>query len=426
MRITIENVMAFLPSGESKQVDIAVEGDKIVAVGNLPADWQTDRTISGAGKFAIPGLVNAHTHASMTLLRSYADDMQLMDWLENKIWPIEAKLTERDIYWGAMLAALEMIKSGTTAFADMYGPDMGKVAEVVKESGLRGVLSRGLIGVAPDADMKLEENISLYKEWHGEADGRIQVMFGPHALYTCPPTYLEKVANTAKELGAEVHIHMSETRFEIETCLKEYGKRPFAHVESTGLFENGTLAAHCVHLDDEDIAIIKKHGIRVAHNPGSNMKLASGIAPVPRLLEEGITVALGTDGASSNNNLDMLEEVNLAAMLHKVASYDPTAVPAKTALQMGTVEGAKAIGLQGVGTIAAGQKADIVLLAMEGAAWTPCYDPVSLLVYSANASAVDTVMVDGRLLMEKRELLTLDEEKILFEARQCAERLIAR
>lgn len=425
MRITIQNVMAFLPTGESKTVDIAIENDKIVAVGMLPTSWEADRTISGEGKFAIPGLVNAHTHASMTLLRSYADDMQLMDWLENKIWPIEAKLTSHDIYWGAMLAALEMIKSGTTAFADMYGPDMSKVAEVVQTSGLRGVLSRGLIGVAPDADVKLEENIALYNEWHGEADGRIQIMFGPHALYTCPPDYLEKVAKAANTLGAEVHMHMSETRFEIESCLREYGKRPFAHVEATGLFDNGTLAAHCVHLDEEDIDIIKKHGIRVAHNPGSNMKLASGIAPVPRLLQEGITVALGTDGTSSNNNLDMLEEVNLAAMLHKVASYDPTAVPAKTALEMGTIEGAKALGLRGIGKIEEGQKADIVLLTMEGAAWTPCYDPVSLLVYSANASAVDTVLVDGRILMEKREVLTLDEEKILFEARKCAERLIA-
>ncbi|BEU87772.1 amidohydrolase [Selenomonas sp. TAMA-11512] len=426
MRITIQNVMAFLPTGESKKVDIAIENDRIKAVGELPAGWVADRLINGDRKFAIPGFVNAHTHASMTLLRSYADDMELMDWLENKIWPIEAKLTSNDIYWGAMLAALEMIKSGTTAFADMYGPDMERVAEAVQVSGLRGVLSRGLIGVAPDSDKKLEENVSLYRDYHGEANGRIQIMFGPHALYTCPPDYLKKVSKAASTLGAEIHIHMSETRFEIENCLKEYGKRPFAHVESTGLFENGTLAAHCVHLDEEDIDIIKKYGIRVAHNPGSNMKLASGTAPVPRLLKEGITVALGTDGTSSNNNLDMLEEVNLAAMLHKVVSYDPTAVPAKTALQMGTVEGAKALGYHDVGKLEAGQKADIVLLSMKGAAWTPCYDPVSLLVYSANASAADTVIVDGRLLMEKREVLTMDEEKILYEAGKCADRLVAK
>ena len=359
----------------------------------------------------------------MTLLRSYADDMKLMDWLEQMIWPIEAKLRPDDIYWGAMLAAVEMIRSGTTSFADMYGPDMERVAEVVEASGLRGVLSRGLIGVVPDSEKKLEENASLYENFHGAADGRITVMFGPHALYTCPPDYLKKVAAKAQALGAEVHIHMSETVGEIENCLKEYGKRPFAHVASTGLFENGTLAAHCVHLDDEDIDIIKKYHIRVAHNPGSNMKLASGTAPVPRLLAEGICVALGTDGASSNNNLDMLDEVQLAALLHKVDTLDPLAVPALTAVKMGTEYGAQALSLHGVGRLQAGDKADIVLFSMHGAAWTPCYNPVSLLAYSAKSSSVDTVMVNGKVLMERGMIKTLDEERILFEAQKVADRL---
>ena len=248
-------------------------------------------------------------------------------------------------------------------------------------------------------------------------------MFGPHALYTCPPDYLKKIAAKAQALGAEVHIHMSETVGEIENCLKEYGKRPFAHVASTGLFENGTLAAHCVHLDDEDIDIIKKYRIRVAHNPGSNMKLASGTAPVPRLLKEGICVALGTDGASSNNNLDMLDEVQLAALMHKVHTLDPLAVPALTAVKMGTEYGAQALSLHDVGRLQAGDKADIVLFSMHGAAWTPCYNPVSLLAYAAKSSSVDTVMVDGKLLMENGALTTLDEERILFEAQKVADRL---
>ena len=423
MKILISNAHVLHPDGTVREGNIAVEGNKIAAVGEIPASWQPERTIDAKEKFAVPGFVNAHTHASMTLLRSYADDMKLMDWLEQMIWPIEAKLRSDDIYWGAMLAAVEMIRSGTTAFADMYGPDMERVAEVVEVSGMRGVLSRGLIGVAPDSDKKLEENAALYENYHGAAQGRITVMFGPHALYTCPPDYLKKVAVKAQALGAEVHIHMSETVGEIENCLKEYGKRPFAHVASTGLFENGTLAAHCVHLDDEDIDIIKKYRIRVAHNPGSNMKLASGTAPVPRLLEEGICVALGTDGASSNNNLDMLDEVQLAALMHKVHTLDPLAVPALTAVKMGTEYGAQALSLHDVGCLQAGDKADIVLFSMHGAAWTPCYNPVSLLAYAAKSSSVDTVMVDGKLLMENGALMTLDEERILFEAQKVADRL---
>lgn len=423
MNTLIKNVIALLPDGTTPLANIAIADDRIVAVGDVPEDFQAEKIIDGTQHFAIPGFVNAHTHASMTLLRSYADDMKLMDWLEQMIWPIEAKLRSDDIYWGAMLAAVEMIRSGTTAFADMYGPDMERVAEVVDVSGLRGVLSRGLIGVAPDSDKKLEENAALYENYHGAAQGRITVMFGPHALYTCPPDYLKKIAAKAQALGAEVHIHMSETVGEIENCLKEYGKRPFAHVASTGLFENGTLAAHCVHLDDEDIDIIKKYHIRVAHNPGSNMKLASGTAPVPRLLEDGVCVALGTDGASSNNNLDMLDEVQLAALMHKVHTLDPLAVPALTAVKMGTEYGAQALSLHDVGRLRAGDKADIVLFSMRGAAWTPCYNPVSLLAYAAKSSSIDTVMVDGKILMENGALTTMDEERILFEAQKVADRL---
>lgn len=400
-----------------------IDGAKISAVGEVPEDFHPAKVIDGTDLFAVPGFVNAHTHASMTLLRSYADDMKLMDWLQKMIWPAEAKMQPEDIYWGAMLAAVEMIRTGTTAFADMYGPWMEKVAEVAADSGLRAVLSRGIIGVAPDADAKLQSNVDLYNEFHGAADGRITVMFGPHALYTCPPAFLKKVGGTAAKLGAEIHIHMSETKGEVEDCLKQYGKRPFAHVESTGLFENGTLAAHCVHLDDEDIAIIKKHNIRVAHNPGSNMKLASGTAPVPRLLNEGVTVALGTDGASSNNNLDMLDEIQLAALLHKVTTLDPLAVPALTALKMGTEYGARAIGVNDTGKIEAGYKADLTLFSTHGAAWCPCNNLVSQLVYAAKSNDVETVLVDGHVLMENHELKTLDEERILFEAERCAKRL---
>ena len=423
MNLLIKNATVVLPDGQTKTANIAVEGSKILAIGEAPADFIAEQTIDAKDMLAIPGFVNAHTHASMTLLRSYADDMELMTWLNDHIWPVEAKMISNDIYWGATLAAVEMIQSGTTTFADMYGPFMERVADVVTESGMRGVLSRGIIGVAPDGEKKIEENISLYEDYHGAANGRITVMFGPHAPYTCPPDFLKKVAAAAQRLGAHVHIHMNETKAEIEQITKQYGKRPFEYVEDTGLFENPTLAAHCVHLSEDEITIIKKHGIRVAHNPGSNMKLASGVAPVPRLLKEGVTVALGTDGTSSNNNLDMLQEIQLAALLHKVNEYDPLAVPAFEALKMGTEYGAKAVGLDGLGRLEAGAKADIVLVSMKGAAWVPRFNEVSLLVYSGSAADVDTVICDGKVLMQHRELLTLDEEKIKYEAQKCAERL---
>ena len=423
MNLLIKNATVVLPDGQTKAAEIAVEGTKILAIGDVPADFVAEQTIDAKDMLAIPGFVNAHTHASMTLLRSYADDMELMTWLNDHIWPVEAKMVSNDIYWGAALAAVEMLKSGTTTFADMYGPFMERVADVVTESGMRGVLSRGIIGVAPDGEKKIEENISLYEDYHGAANGRITVMFGPHAPYTCPPDFLKKVAAAAQRLGAHVHIHMNETKAEIEQITKQYGKRPFEYVEDTGLFENPTLAAHCVHLSEDEITIIKKHGIRVAHNPGSNMKLASGVAPVPRLLKEGVTVALGTDGTSSNNNLDMLQEIQLAALLHKVNEYDPLAVPAFEALKMGTEYGAKAVGLDGLGRLEAGAKADIVLVSMKGAAWVPRFNEVSLLVYSGSAADVDTVICDGKVLMQHRELLTLDEEKIKYEAQKCAERL---
>ena len=419
-KLLLQNATIITSDGRTDCVDIAIQDDVIQYIGEIPQGWQEDIKIDATNKLAIPGFVNAHTHASMTLLRSYADDMQLMDWLENRIWPIEAKMVANDIYWGAMLAAVEMIKSGTTTFADMYGPNMEKVAEVADQAGLRAVLSRGIIGVAPNGQQSLDENVQLFQDYHQTAEGRITVMLGPHAPYTCPPDFLRQVVKTAKELHAEIHIHLAETKGEVENCLKEYGKTPIALMEETGILDCGVLAAHCVHLTPVDMELMKNYHVRVAHNPGSNMKLASGISPVPQLLANDICVALGTDGASSNNNLDMLEEIRLAALLHKVNTYDPLAVPALEALKMGTEYGAKAVGLQKLGKLAVGYKADITLFDMDGAAWCPRHDVLSLLVYSASSSSVDTVIVNGKILMEKGQLLTLDEERILFEANRCA------
>ena len=422
--IIIKNVKYFNPNGTVDEGNIFISNDKITRITppSSTAEIKSTNVIDGRGKFATPGFVNSHTHASMTLLRSYSDDKGLMDWLNKDIWPIEGKMKRRDIYWGAALAAVEMIKGGTTAFMDMYGPNMEEVAKVTDESGLRGALCRGIIGIF-DGDEKLQTNVELFKNFNGAANGRIKVMFGPHAIYTCPPDFLRKICETAKSFGAEIHMHMNETLDEINSCMKDYGKRPFEVVAETGLLDLGFLAAHCVHLSDNEIEIMKSKKVRVAHNSTSNMKLASGIAPVTKMLDAGLTVGIGTDGASSNNNLDMLEETRLATFLAKVADNSPIVVPADTALKMATEEGAKAIGFDKVGRLEVGYKADITLWDMSSVEWQPCYNPVSLLIYSANSSSADTVIVDGKILMQNRELKTLDEEKIIYEFNACANRL---
>lgn len=426
MNILVKGASVLQPDYTTKVADIAITDDKIVAVGEVPAGFVADNTINGKDKFAVPGFVNTHTHASMTLLRSYADDLALMDWLNNHIWPVEAKMVEKDIRVGGELAVLEMIKSGTTAFLDMYGPYLESVIDVTAKAGIRGVFSRGPIGFIPGQDKVLDENVTMYKNHNGTADGRITVAMGVHAPYTCPPEFCEKAAGLAKDNGMHMHIHMSETQDEINQMQEKYGKRPFKYIEETGLFDVPAIAAHCVWLDDEDFAIMKKHNIAVAHNPASNMKLASGIAPVPRMLKEGITVGLGTDGTSSNNNLDMLEEIRLAAILHKVNELDPLSVPAAEALKMGTETGAKAIWLDDTGVIAPGKKADIVLYDLNRPEWCPRHNLVSLLVYSASSASADTMICNGKVIMEKGKVLTMDEERILHEAQEAAMALVNR
>lgn len=422
-KILLKQTLVLNNSAEAESVDIAIDNDKIYQVGKIDESWKPDQIIDCTDKIALPGFVNTHTHAAMTLLRSYADDMKLMDWLGNKIWPIEAKMKRKDIYWGSMLAITEMIKTGTTTFADMYA-DMEQVAEAVAETGIRAVLSRGIIGINPNGETALGENIALFNNYNNTADGRITVMFGPHAPYTCPPDFLKKVIAAAKECQAEVHMHLSETAGEVADCFKQYGKSPIALMEETGLFECGVLAAHCVHVSAEDIAIMKKHNVRVAHNPISNMKLASGIAPVQQMLEQGICVGLGTDGTSSNNNLDMMEELRIVALLHKVNAMDPLVIPAKTAIELATTCGAQAVGLKDeLGVISPGYKADIILLSMNDTRWYPRHNTASLVAYSANSSAVDTVIVNGKILLKDGKLTSIDEERVIYEANQCAKNL---
>lgn len=375
---------------------------------------EAKEVIDGKNYLAAPGFINTHTHIAMGLLRNYADDLELMEWLETAIWPAETKLNDDHIYWGTQLGIAEMLKSGTTCFSDMYF-FMDTTAKVVAETGMRATLSRGLAGVAPNADVALLENETLFKNWHGYDNDRIKVMLGPHAPYTCPDAYLQKVINVADKIGAQIHMHISETKGEVENVIKATGKTPFGHLNDLGLLDRGVLAAHCVHVNEDDMEIMKAKNVRVAHNPQSNLKLASGIAPVKEMLDKGIVVGLGTDGSASNNNADMLEEVRLAATLHKARLYDPKAIPALTALKLGTVYGAKALDYNDLGEIKVGMRADIAIYKTSDLHWQPRYNDLSSLVYAANSSDVNTTIVAGKVLMHNRELLTIDEEKLKAE-----------
>ncbi|QGT99096.1 S-adenosylhomocysteine deaminase [Candidatus Syntrophocurvum alkaliphilum] len=428
MSILIKNV-SIVPLTENNKIIekgyIIIENNMIkqIGEGSAPDDNYVE-VIDGTNNIALPGFINTHTHAAMTLLRGYADDLPLMEWLETKIWPLEAKLTAEDIYWGTKLAIVEMIKSGTTTFTDMYF-HMDKVAEAVKDSGIRAVLSRGMIGIGPESDTAIEQTRTLVKNWHNQANGRIKFALGPHAPYTCPPDYLKKITSLANELNVSINIHLAETKGEFEDIKKQYDKTPIALMEQIGLFNHHVIAAHCVHITEEDIDILKKYNVGVAHNPESNMKLASGIAPVSELLSKQIAVGLGTDGASSNNNLDMLEEMRSAALLHKVNTMNPTVIPAYQALEMATINGALVLGLDGeIGQLREGLKADIIMVEADKAHMIPRYDLIANLVYSAQGSDVNTVIIDGQVIMKDGNIVVFDEQEVLNKCKDVAERLM--
>lgn len=405
---------------------LVIQDDRIQYVGKTVQEplEMFDEVIDGTGKLYMPGLVNTHGHAAMSLLRGYGDDLALQVWLEQKMWPMEAKFTSKDVHAGTALSVLEMLKGGTTAFVDMYD-HMDQVAMVVEEAGIRGCLTRGVIGLCPPdvQEHKLQDAIQFAKNWHGKADGRITTMIAPHSPYTCPPDYIEKFVQASYDLNLPMHTHMSETRREVQQNIDEYGLRPAHHLKNLGVFDRPTLIAHGVHLTDEELDILAEHQVHVSHNPGSNLKLASGVARVPDMISKGIRVSLGTDGAASNNNLDMFEEMRLAALIHKGVSGDPVAIPAIQALQMATADGAKSIWLEDVGGLQAGMKADLVALDIDQPHFLPRTNLISHVVYSASAHDVVDVMVDGRWIVRNRECLTMDEEKVKQEAELTFDRL---
>lgn len=422
MSLLVKNVSLYRDGKIEDNQNIEVQGTRITGFPKNPEESSFDQVIDGKGNLALPGLVNTHTHVAMTLFRSYADDMALMDWLQNKIWPAEEHLDDDIVYWGSTLAFAEMIRSGTTAFSDMY-MFMDACARAADAAGMRGNLARGLAGVSPNADAALQENIDLFKKWNGAGNGRFKVMLGPHAPYTCPPEYIRKVVHAAEIDDIPIHIHLSETKGEVEECRKNYGMSPIALMNDLGLFIRPTLAAHCIHVDDADIKIMAEKHVRVAHNPGSNTKLGSGFAPITKMRSAGITVGLGTDGASSNNKLDMFAEMRLAALIHKANQLDPLAITAKEALDMATAEGAKCLGYADLGKLEENYLADIILVRRDGFHWMPDFDDVSVLVYAGNSMDVDTVIINGNPVMQNRKLLTIDTERLAFEVKRVCDKL---
>ena len=324
-----------------EHVDVVIENGTITKIGSDISKTSEDaHIIDGSGKLVMPGLINGHCHVPMTLLRNYADDMDLQTWLFDHIFPVEDRLNGDDVYWGSLLGIMEMLSTGTTCFADMYD-HMDDIASAVELSGIRAQLSRGQTSnnAGPDfsEDRAMKESVDFVKKWNGAAEGRITAAMAPHAIYTCSPSYIQAIANNAEKLGVPIHVHLDETVREHEDCLRTHGKTPTAHLYDLGLFELKTIAAHCVFITEDDMSLLREKGVSVIHNPASNLKLASGIAPVPEALSAGLNVCIGTDGASSNNNLNMWEDMYLTSILHKGSTRNPRLITADEVLKMATV-----------------------------------------------------------------------------------------
>jgi len=400
-------------------VFVLVSGGTIVSVTDAaPAGFDGER-IDGRGKVLLPGLINCHTHLPMTVLRGYADDFDLQTWLNKYIFPVEAKLDGRCVRAGALLGIAEAVASGTTSFTDMYY-FCDDILSAVEESGVKANISRGTSlftdDFSFDTHVGCTEMRRLHRDWHGRDTGRIRIEASIHAEYTSNPKLWSAVAEFAAANGLGMHVHLSETRKEHQDCIAKYGMSPAAVLDRSGVWNTRAVAAHCVCVSDADMELLAARGVSVAHNPVSNLKLASGIAPVPALMGKGINVALGTDSVASNNNHDLFEEIKTAALIHKGVSGDPRAVSALTALRLATVNGARAQGRDfECGRIAPGMDADLILLDFDRPHLVPCHNVVSNLVYSARGSDVVLTMVRGRILYRDGEFLTIDLEAVKRE-----------
>lgn len=416
MSILIKNVLL-----NGKETSIYIEENEIKEIG---AVVEAEFVIDGKNKAAIPGLINTHAHAAMTLFRGYADDMKLFEWLQKKIWPLEAKLTEDDVYWGTKLACLEMIKTGTICFNDMYWHAKGS-ARAVDEMGIRGVISGVFIDLFDKkrGECEIESNKKLISEIRNLRNNRVIPALGPHAIYTVSRENLQWAKEFSDKENLPIHIHLSETEKEVEECKGRYGKRPVEFLADIEFLGKNVIAAHCNWLSKKEIEILKNNDVKIAHNPISNMKLSAGTMPYSEMKDSGLIISLGTDGCASNNNLDLFESMKFAALLQKSARKDTTAMPAKEAFEIATIGGANAIGLNS-GIIGEGRLADIILIDLKRPELTPTHNLISNLVYSANGSCVDTVICDGKILMRNR--VVRNEAEILENAEKIAGDLIGR
>lgn len=417
MGILLKDILAVLPEGEKdiiRKADLYVEGNRIVSIDEEPEGFQAEKIIEGKDRLAIPGLINCHTHSYMSFMRNVADDLSFMDWLFGTIDPIEQKMTDEDTYWGACLAIIEMMKSGTTCFNDMQ-MNIHQTTRAVKESGMRAVICRGLVGSGDDegGQMRLRQ---AFEERDAARDcDRLSFMLGPHAPYTCDEGYMRIVSEEAKKNHMRIHVHLSESESEIQQIKEKYGCSPIEMAERNGLFEVPAIAAHCVQITESDMEILKAKGVSVVTNPASNMKLGNGFAPVPEMLEKGINVCIGTDGAASNNSLNLFHEMSLLALIHKGVKKTPQCISAAQNFRIATINGAKALGLsEEIGSLEVGKKADIAILNLNTPSLTPRNNLLAGFSYSANGSEVETVIIDGKITMENRRILTMDEE-IVYE-----------
>ena len=402
------------------RTDIAIEGNRIADIG--PQDAALfDTVVDGSYSIAVPAFYNCHTHSPMTLLRGYADDMELMDWLNNHIWPAEAKLQPEDIYWGTRLACMEMIHSGTVYFNDMYFMPSGTV-RAVEESGLRATIGMFLNDAAPSKEMFEKDSKELW-ERRDTLSPRIQLSIAPHAIYTCGEKTLRECAEMSQQYGIQLHVHVAETKTEFDGCKEQHGgMTPVEYLDTLGVLSERTFAAHSVHVTEHDMEILAERGVHCVFNPVSNLKLMSGLLPLRRMLDKGVSVVLGTDGTSSNNNLSMFDEMKVASLVSKLANNSPIGAQVDEIYKIATRNGAVASGLD-AGVIEKGRLADIVLLDASSAQLTPSYNLVSNLVYSADTSCVKTVICDGKILM--RDGFIEGEAEVIENARRCAKRLLA-
>ncbi len=421
MSILFKNVNLPEFCGYDSSVNLLVKDKKIAYIGKEMPDESADRVIEGNGNLMLPAFYNTHCHSAMTLFRGYGDDLPLQRWLHEKIFPAEEKLTSESVYYGSMVAIAEMIRNGTVSFSDMYF-FLDDTARAVEESGVKANLSRSIVSFDPnidcDNDPRIKESIEVFDRWHGKADGRIKIDMSLHAEYTNVEKCCRYVGALAKERNTGLQVHVSETASEHDECIARHGVTPTRFFLETGVLDVPVTAAHSVWVDDEDIAIMAKQGVSVAHNPVSNLKLGSGIMPYKKMKDAGVNVTLGTDGAASNNRLSVLRELQFAALIHKGNDLDPSVTVAADMIKIATRNGALAQGRTDCGEIAVGMKADLLLIDMSAFNNLPAYSFESAVAYSITEENVLMTMCDGNILYENGAYTTIDEEKLKSEARR--------